>query len=235
MTDQFRLAPPDALDEFIYVLTHDIRASLRALTEVPLWIEEDLEEAGIALDKDMRRNLQFLKSHSARMDQMLVDLLAYSRVGRLEGARRLALYEAFQTHLKQCGLPKGLALSDAGKEVHSKISERDLALLFDALISNAAAHNPAEDKHLHVAITQEREHAKLSFVDNGPGVPTAHHEKIFDLMFTSKRRDEAAGSGMGLAQVRRIATHYGGTARARHAETGGLQIDVLLPRADPAV
>ena len=78
-----RTEPSSELENFVYIVSHDLRNSARALTEVPQWLREDLQDLGLAVDEDFRENLDLLERHAKRLDRMLLDLLVYSRVGRM--------------------------------------------------------------------------------------------------------------------------------------------------------
>ena len=77
-TDTAASTPPVSspeLDEFIYLISHDVRGSVRALLELPQWIAEDLQEAGIPVDGSVATSIEMMNRHAGRLDRMLVDLL----------------------------------------------------------------------------------------------------------------------------------------------------------------
>ena len=70
-------------DDIIYRISHDLRASVRALQDLPTWIDEDLKQAAISIPAPTGRHLELIASHACRLDLMLTGLLEYSRVGRM--------------------------------------------------------------------------------------------------------------------------------------------------------
>ena len=79
------------LDAFVYHITHDVRASLRALTIVPQWISEDLEAENIEVPERVSEHIQILSNQARRVDQMMRDLVTFSRVGRMQKQEMVSL------------------------------------------------------------------------------------------------------------------------------------------------
>ena len=65
---------PDA-EEFIHLVSHDLRGSIRALLELPEWIAEDIEESGLEVSPSVLSSIALMKRHTQRLDRMLFDLL----------------------------------------------------------------------------------------------------------------------------------------------------------------
>lgn len=76
-------------EDFIYLLSHDVRNSVRALVEVPQWIKEDLIANGHSISGSLAENMELMDTHTRRLDRMLTDLLVYSRVGRMQAMRSI--------------------------------------------------------------------------------------------------------------------------------------------------
>ena len=77
-------------------------------------------------------------------------------------------------------------------------------------LSNAIKHHDRSEGQIDFLVEVEEDHIKLEVTDDGPGVPMARQEHVFEILTTLKPRDEVEGSGMGLAVARRIVHHYGG-------------------------
>lgn len=219
------------IDDFIYLMSHDVRASVRALLELPQWIVEDLEETGFRIEGPVAASIEMMNRHTGRLDRMLVDLLTYSRVGRMQMVRDIDLNDALDQVLDEMVLPCGFKVIRGFDCDRIRMGERDVLTLFDALIQNAVKHHDAPSGRITVSAVREGEAVVLKVADDGPGVPPALRERVFGPMTTLKPRDEVEGSGMGLATVRRMAVHYGGTARLADSPFGkGSQIEVHLPQ-----
>lgn len=217
------------IEEFIYLISHDVRASVRALLELPQWITEDLEEAGVRVEGSVAASIQMMNRHTGRLDRMLVDLLAFSRVGRMQNMRQNDFEVALDTVLDEMKLPSGFSVTrDFGcREV--AMGERDVLTLLDALVQNGVKHHDRPSGRIHVSSRVEGSETVLSVSDDGPGIPLEFHEKVFGAMQTLQPRDEVEGSGMGLATTRKIAATYGGTAALKAAIFGrGTTIEVRM-------
>ncbi|KIN70787.1 Histidine kinase [Sulfitobacter noctilucae] len=218
------------IDDFIYLISHDVRASVRALLELPQWIAEDLEESGFKIEGPVATSIEMMNRHTGRLDRMLVDLLTFSRVGRMQTVREVNFNEALDQVLEAMILPTGFKVARALECENVIMGDRDVLTLFDALLQNAVKHHDRTEGHISVTSTFIDGAVALTVADDGPGILPEYHERVFGPMTTLRPRDEVEGSGMGLANVRRIATHYGGTARLISTpDTRGCQVEVRLP------
>ncbi|WP_370400625.1 sensor histidine kinase [Sulfitobacter sp. JB4-11] len=223
------------IDDFIYLISHDVRASVRALLELPQWIAEDLEEAGIKVEGSVAQSIDLMNRHTGRLDRMLVDLLTYSRIGRMQDIREIDVGAALAEVCDTMQLPSGFTLTQDIECGPLRIGERDILTLLTALLSNAVKHHDKVQGHIVVTAQTCDDMVILSVSDNGPGIEEEMHPRIFGAMTTLRPRDEVEGSGMGLANVRKIAEFYGGDARVGPSIYGrGCTIEVRLPRIGAA-
>jgi signal transduction histidine kinase len=219
------------IDDFIYLITHDVRASVRALLELPKWIEEDLRSAGVELNGSVAQSIEMMNRHTARLDRMLIDLLAYSRVGRMQQTKLVDVAWSLDKALSRIRIPEAMSLSRQINCPSLLIGQQDMLLLLEALIGNAVRHHRTATGQITVRTQREGEMTRLSIIDDGPGIPAHLHSKAMEAMTTLRPRDEVEGTGMGLANVRKITAHYGGYMALSEAQTGagGLRVDVMLP------
>jgi len=222
----------DDIDDFIYLITHDARASIRALVELPQWIEDDLKNQGVVMDSGVARSIEMMHQHTARLDQMLVDLLTYSRIGRMQTIANIEVPKALDEVLMRLQFPDTRQVRRQINCPLVQMGARDAELMLHALIENAMKHCPDPAGVIRVRTQREGEMFRLTVSDDGPGIPAHLHARAMAPMTTLRPRDEVEGTGMGLAMVGKIAAHYGGhmaLSKARDNE-GGLQVDVVLPR-----
>ncbi len=220
------------IDDFIYLISHDVRASVRALLELPQWIAEDLEEAGIKVEGSVAQSIDLMNRHTGRLDRMLVDLLTYSRIGRMQEISQIEVAEALAEVCETLQLPAGFKLTtdiDCGSLM---IGERDILTLLTALLSNAVKHHDKDQGQIVVTAENRADLVVLSVSDDGPGIDAEMQQRVFGAMTTLRPRDEVEGSGMGLANVRKIAELYGGEARVGPSVYGrGCMVEVTLSRS----
>lgn len=212
------LAPGDtpaaaSAEEFIYRISHDLRSSVRALVELPQWIAEDLEEAGVEIGGPVAESLSLMNRHARRLDRMLVDLSTYSRVGRQQSVREVDLAAILDAVGDRLQLPAGFVLERSLQCSSVVLGERDIGTLLEALIDNAKKHHDRAAGRIEAASRLEAGTLVLTVTDDGPGIAPEFHERVFQPMTTLQPRDALEGTGLGLATVRKIAAFYGGTAR----------------------
>ncbi|WP_299846276.1 HAMP domain-containing sensor histidine kinase [uncultured Roseovarius sp.] len=197
-------------EDFIYLLSHDIRNSVRALLEVPQWIQDDLVEAGYRINEPLQENLALMNIHTRRLDRMLIDLLVYSRAGRMQVVKAVDISEAIAIILDQLTIPSGFEIDLNLKCDEIRMGDRDILTLFSALISNAIKHHDMQEGKLQISSIKRAGECIITVTDDGPGIPEKYRDRVFEVMTTLKPRDEIEGSGMGLALVRKIVEIYGG-------------------------
>lgn len=197
------------LDNFAYVASHDLKAPLRAIHNLSEWIEEDL---GTALEGDAQENMQLLRARVNRLERLLDDLLAYSRAGRTElDVAETSLHDLVQDIDQLLVPPEGFSITAKTEMGNFKTSVVPLHQVLRNLISNAVKHhdNPSEGS-VEVGMREVGELYEFTVTDNGPGIGTDFHEKIFGMFQTLRPRDEVEGSGMGLAIVKKLVEWKGG-------------------------
>jgi signal transduction histidine kinase len=169
-----------------------------------------------------------------RMQALITDMLAYSRVGRLEGTRRDVdcgqLLERVRSTLGPVISETGATLV-VGDLPTVSAEPTQLAEVFQNLVSNALKFatpgTPPE-----VSVTAERAGGGWRFqvTDNGIGIEPRHRERIFGMFKRLHPRDEYPGTGIGLALVKKIVEHRGGTLDVADAPSGrGTSFGFTLP------
>ncbi len=227
------------IEDFIYLISHDVRASARALIELPQWIAEDLEAAGFPLEGPVATSIDILNRHAGRLDRMLVDLLTFSRIGRMQEIAQNDLDAVLDEVLDEMKLPAGFTILRQFECAGVVMGERDVLTMFSALLSNAIRHHDRPSGQIIVTSHAEGDEVVLAVTDDGPGIDPADRDRVFGAMKTLKPRDEVEGSGMGLSNVRKIAALYDGTARVCASPYGrGTMVEVKIgatPRPDRSI
>ncbi|WP_298973883.1 HAMP domain-containing sensor histidine kinase [uncultured Roseobacter sp.] len=216
-------------EDFIYLISHDVRNSVRALIELPQWIEDDLAEAGVKVDGSVAESIDLMNKHTGRLDRMLVDLLTFSRIGRMQAIEEVDLNDALDEVLEEVRIPSGFKVVRALDCARLTMGERDVLTLLTALISNAVKHHDRSVGKIIVSCYREGSQVVLTVRDNGPGIPSGYHARVFGAMTTLKPRDEVEGSGMGLAIARKIAKLYDGDAKViENTDSRGTTLEVRI-------
>lgn len=200
------------LEAFSYSVSHDLRAPLRHING---YVELLGEHLGSNLDDQARRYLTTVSESAAQMGQLIDDLLAFSRMGRQE--MRQSSVDLNQLVREAVG---SLQPEMAGREILWKIAplpsvQGDHSMLLQVvlnLLSNAVKYtrrkNPAE---IEVRLVrQTADEVTVAVADNGAGFEMKYVDKLFGVFQRLHRPEEFEGTGVGLANVRRIVTRHGG-------------------------
>ena len=217
-------------DDIIYRISHDLRASVRALQELPSWIVEDLEKTTTVLPAPTTRHLELIGSHASRLDLMLTGLLEYSRVGRLQPIAPIKPAEVLDNVIDDLGLDDDITVRRDVDRGSVQMGDADLARVFSILILNAVRFHPDHRPRIEVSggPVSDREWA-IEVSDNGPGIPEDKRDFIQQPMTKLVSRDVDPGAGMGLAVLRKIADTYGGTVEIGVPKSGkGTRVRVTL-------
>ncbi|WP_197442705.1 ATP-binding protein [Lignipirellula cremea] len=216
------------LDEFAYVASHDLKAPLRGIHSLSLWIEED---SGAALSAESKQNLKKLRDRAVRLERLLDDLLVYSRVGRtgaqVEEIDAAQLITQVWEHLRA---PKTFTLQIAGGLPQFKADRRSLEQVLRHLLQNAVKHHHGETGQIEATCVDRGDFLEFSVIDDGPGIEERFHQRIFRMFETLKPRNEVEGSGMGLALARKIVTSVGGQILVESIPGQGARFSFTWPK-----
>ena len=220
----------EALDEVVYRISHDLRASVRALRELPDWLREDLGSSNVQLDDEASDILDLIQSHSRRLDEMLNGLLEYSRVGRLQELVEVQPRDVFSDILAETGVPADTEIASQFNPVDIRIGRNDIARVFRILLVNAIRHGRGAPAKIEVTSCQSGRYWELLVSDNGPGIAAKDKAEVVKPMVKLKSRDEDEGGGMGLAILTKIAEVYDGTLHIEDRKRlGGVTFRLRLP------
>lgn len=199
------------LEKFAYVASHDLKAPLRAIDNLAMFVEEDL---GDLLIDEPKKNMTMMRSRVRRLDQLLDDLLQYSRAGRIEDdVTDIATWDLSQEIVDLFEVPPGISVNiDAGMPV-LRTEKAPLELVLRNLIGNAIKHCDGQATQIDISACCGADSCSFSVSDDGPGIAPQHHEKIFAMFQTLQPRDQVEGSGMGLAIIKKLVESRGGVIK----------------------
>lgn len=145
------------------------------------------------------------------MNGLLDDLLAYSRVGRKEGAPTdVDTREVVEDIVGMLPLPDGFAVDVTSEMPTIHAPRAAIHTVLRNLISNAIKHRERDDGRVEVSATDLGEYMQFEVKDDGCGIAPHLHQQAFAMFKTLKRRDQVEGSGMGLTLVKKTVEMYGG-------------------------
>lgn len=198
----------EELKNFAYVVSHDLKAPLRAIGSLADWISADQAEK---LDDEGKEHLRLLIQRTRRMDGLIDGILQYSRVGRVrETLVDVDVNEVVMEALAMLAPPPHIRV-DVARNLPTVHAERTRILqLFQNLLSNAVKYLDKPEGLISVACTEYDREWEFSVSDTGPGIEARHFKRIFQLFQTLAPRDRVESTGVGLALVKKIVEMYGG-------------------------
>jgi PAS domain S-box-containing protein len=197
------------LEHFASVASHDLQEPLRTVASYA----QLLERRRPGGDEKAQEYVRFITDGVHRMQDLIGDLLTYSRVSRqTPAAVPTALADALADAL--ANLDGAVKESDA-RVTHDRLpvvagDRSQLALVFQNLLSNAIKFRSIAPLRVHVGARHEDDHWLLSVRDNGIGIDPAHFDKMFVLFQRLHSRERYPGTGLGLAICKKIVMRYGG-------------------------
>lgn len=228
LVDQLQRANTE-LERFAYVASHDLKAPLRAISNLATWIKEDIESKTITADT--LSHLAMMLNRVARMERLLDDILAYARVGKRDNTfEQIDILEMIQEIVDLLPARKFDIITDT--DISQFFGERlPLEHVLRNLISNSIKHHHTGKGTITISVTEQPKHIEFVVSDDGPGIPEESREECFEMFKTLRPRDEVEGSGMGLALVKKIVETQGCSIEILPSEVG-LSIRFYWPKFD---
>ncbi len=197
------------LDQFAYVVSHDLKAPLRAINNLSQWIEEDLEGA---LEGETAQNFDLLRGRVNRMEALINGILEYSRAGRMKfNSQTVALNPFIDEIIQNLAPPANVKISIQSGMPSISTEKVALEQVFSNLISNAIKYNNSSEPEINITYTELEKHYQFCVEDNGGGISPEFHDKIFIIFQTLQSRDKVESTGVGLAIVKKIVEDKNGT------------------------
>jgi len=198
------------LEQFAYVASHDLQEPLRTVAS---YIQLLARRYQGKLDTDANEFIAFAVDAVTRMQQMINDLLAYSRVGTRGKALKPTPCE---TVLAQAMANLQMAIEESGAQVtHDPLptvmaDAAQLVQLFQNLIGNALRFHGEAPPRVHISAQRQGKEWVFSVRDNGIGIDPQHAGRIFLIFQRLHTRRKYPGSGIGLAICKKIVERHGG-------------------------
>ncbi|MDR9467237.1 ATP-binding protein [Marinospirillum sp.] len=202
------------LEQFAYVASHDLRQPLRMINSYLQLLEKRL---GKDLDDENRVMMDFAREGAGRLDQMLVSLLEYSRVGRKgQPMEAFCLAEAIEEALTFLGpqvkeTHASIQLPDKNQWPVLQASPDEMTRLFQNLLGNALKYTqPGQAPEIDVQLQPQGNNWLICIADSGIGVEPDQQDRLFKVFQRLHTRADYEGTGVGLAICRKIVERHGG-------------------------
>jgi signal transduction histidine kinase len=221
------------LEQFAYVASHDLQEPLRMVTAYTQLLGERYRGK---LDDNADKFIGYASEGALRMQVLIQDLLAFSRVGRKESAGgsvdcELVMEEVLQT-LASAIQESGAVVTYAN--LPAVWADRtQMAQVFQNLIGNAIKFRGKEPSLISVQAERSDQQWQFSVSDNGIGIAAEHAENIFVVFQRLHARTEYPGNGIGLAICKKIIERYGGRIWVESQAGSGSIFKFTLPVGGP--
>jgi signal transduction histidine kinase len=221
------------LEQFAYVASHDLQEPLRKVASFCQLLQR--RYAG-QLDEKADLYIGYAVDGAKRMQQLINDLLSFSRVGRVTRDQVLIpaakILDQARANLSE-QIEQEAATIESGPLPVIRGEEALLVAAFQNLLSNALKFRGAGPPQVTVAAARDGEFWQFSVTDNGIGVPPEYADRIFVIFQRLHDRESYPGTGIGLALGRKIIEYHGGTMWLDTGHSPGARFCFTLP-ADPA-
>jgi signal transduction histidine kinase len=217
------------LEQFAYVASHDLQEPLRKVASFSQLLQR--RYAG-KLDARADQYIEFAVDGAKRMQALINDLLAYSRVGRSDREPALVSSDAALTQAR-ANLAEQIEETGATIETgHLPLVLAELPLLiavFQNLLSNALKFSGGKPPRVVITVQRDEPFWRFSFSDNGIGIEPEYAERIFVIFQRLHERGAFTGTGIGLSMTRKIIEYFGGQIWLDTSFTDGTRFYFTLP------
>ncbi len=202
------------LDDFAYTASHDLKEPLRGIHNFSSFLIEDYEDK---LDDEGKHKLHTLMKLSKHLEELINNLLYYSRIGRTQEA----FMETDLNHIvEEVKEVLGIIIEEQGIDMRIPVSlpsvycdKTRIKDIFSNLITNSIKYNDKEGKWIEIGYMKDKHQGGYTFYvrDNGIGIKEKYTETIFGIFKRLHERDEyGGGTGAGLAIAKKIVEFHGG-------------------------
>jgi light-regulated signal transduction histidine kinase (bacteriophytochrome) len=209
MMDELRHSNTE-LEQFAYVASHDLQEPLRGIAGLAQLLQQRYQGQ---LDSRADEYILHIVEGTQRMQTLINDLLAYSRIGRRgEAIQATAVEAALKATLENLNM----AIREYGATITNeslptvRADATQLIQLFQNLIGNAIKFRSERPPHIHIGVADAGDFWQFSVRDNGIGIEPQYFERIFQVFQRLHTRREYKGTGIGLAICKKIIERHGG-------------------------
>ncbi len=201
------------LEQFAYVASHDLQEPLRMVVSYVQLLQRRYKDK---LDKDANEFIAYAVDGSKRMQELINDLLALSRIGKRGKDFELTDCE---TVIDRVVSNLEMSIRESGAKITRDsmptliADNSQLVQLFQNLIGNAIKYCNEDVPRIHISVKQNGKDIVFSVSDNGIGIDPQYNERIFTIFQRLHGKDKYSGTGIGLAICRKIVERHGGKIR----------------------
>ena len=216
------------LNQFSYVVSHDLKAPLRAIFKLSEWIEEDL---GTNVPEQMRNNMQTLRGRIFRLEALINGLLEYSKIGRINiKDEKVDIDLLLKEIIDLLNPPANFMINIPVRRLVFETKKILLQQVFFNLLLNAIKYSDKPVGEINITMNTGAKFYEFVVEDNGIGIDPNYHEKVFIMFQTLEARDKVEGTGIGLAIIKKSVEDMGGTISLQSELGKGSRFSFTWPK-----
>ncbi|MCP4263004.1 MAG: PAS domain S-box protein [Planctomycetes bacterium] len=196
------------LQEFVSIVSHDLKAPLRGIKTLANWILSDCSDK---LGDEANEQMNLLLERVERMYSLIEGALQYSRAGRTEEKKvQVNLKNFIPEIISMVVPPENITVTIKNELPVIECDEIHIMQIFQNLLSNAIKYNDKPKGWIKVGCVEKDGSWTFSVADNGPGIEEKNFEKIFKIFKALPTSPDFEGTGVGLTVVKKIVELYDG-------------------------
>jgi PAS domain S-box-containing protein len=217
------------LDKFVYIVSHDLKAPLRGISNLSQWIQDDLEEASLL--PQTQEQMTLLRSRVNRMSATIDGLLDYARMGHTsETIELVSVAELLAETIDSLAPSSSFTISISPLLPTFKTNRLLLSQVFANLISNGIKHHVRSNGNIGISSEECSDSYRFVVADDGPGIAPQDHDKIFAIFQAVNPQGSSDSTGIGLSIVKKIVETAGGSIQLESAIGKGATFSFTWPK-----
>jgi signal transduction histidine kinase len=218
------------LKEFAYIVSHDLKAPLRAIDSLTGWIVEDYEKS---LDKEGKNLIQILKGRVTTMNQLIDGILQYSRISRVYTKREAVDLNEVIVYVWSIEKPDARFKLEIQQYLPTIFINYDkIQEAFQKIINNAIRFNDKENPIVKIDWNEDEEYIYILISDNGIGIAEKDFDEIFKIFKTLDKKQYENQIGLGLTLAKRIIDSYNGLITVQSVVGEGTTFKIAFSKSN---
>ncbi len=213
------------IEQFIYSISHDLKAPVRGISTLSGWLQDDLKEL---LNEEQVETLKLLTRKTQELNSLMGALLNYSRIGRVSYFKK---HLDVQPIIKKVSkalvlLNPEIKINYPEEAIYTQMDATLAEQLFFLILENCIDHNNTENLEVEIKKEQQNKFHLLSIKDNGKGMSEKTVSKAFDLFYKNTTLTKV---GMGLTLAKKIVSVSSGRINLYSVPEEGTTVQIWLP------
>ncbi|BAY20987.1 integral membrane sensor hybrid histidine kinase [Calothrix sp. NIES-2100] len=196
------------LNDFAYIVSHDLKAPLRGISSLSEWL---LMDYGDTFDDPGKELVRLLINRVKKMYSLIDGILQYSRLGNFKEERQqVNLNDVVTDVIEILAAPENIQIEIKHRLPIVDAETTRIRQIFQNLLSNAIKFIDKPQGQIIIDCTENNSYWQFSIADNGQGIEEKHFVKIFQIFHKLSNDEESDSTGIGLSLVKKIVELYGG-------------------------